>query len=151
MSAPFRCVFVSRSRLLNVSASPRAKSWADAFTTRAAAHAGAASARFCTCLAAFVWCGDQRELLIKVGAVTGFADGSLAGANEGLKLFAASAAAISKDRHDCSRTNSLTLGMCPSQMDKSKCDRVAYWRDSEVSECAPHFRLLRHTGPVRHR
>src|SRR5271169_3961582 len=106
MSAPFRCVFVSRSRLLNVSASPRAKSWADAFTTRAAAHAGAASARFCTCLAAFVWCGDQRELLIKVGAVTGFADGSLAGANEGLKLFTASAAAISKDRHDCSRTNS---------------------------------------------
>ena len=76
MSAPFRCVFVSRSRLLNVSASHRAKSWADAFTTRAAAHADAASARFCTCLAAFVWCGDQRELLIKVGAVTGFADGS---------------------------------------------------------------------------
>ena len=86
---------------LTVSASPLAKSWADAFTTRAAAHAGAASARFCAYLSAFVWCGDQRELLIKIGAMTGFADRRIARANEGLKLFAASAAAISKDRHDC--------------------------------------------------
>jgi len=75
---------MSRSRWLTASALPLAKSWADAFATRAA-HAGAGGARFCTCLAAFVWCGDQRELLIKIGAVTGFAEGRLAGANEGLK------------------------------------------------------------------
>jgi len=95
------------------------------FTTRAAAHAGAASARLYLPRRLCLVCGDQRELLIKVGAVTGFADGRLAGANEALKLFTASAAAISKDRHVCSRTNSLALGMCPSQMDKGKCDHVA--------------------------
>jgi hypothetical protein len=27
---------------------------------------------------------------------------------------------------------------------------VWLWRDSEVSERAPHFRLLKYTGPVRH-
>jgi hypothetical protein len=47
-------------------------------------------------------------------------------------LFAASSAAISKNRHVSSRTNSLTLGMCPSQMEKSKCDPVVYWRLAPV-------------------
>ena len=146
MSAPFRGVFICRSRWPTVRASPRAKSWADAFTTRAAAHAGVASARLCTCLAVFDWCGDQRELLIKISAVTGFADRRLARANEGLKLFAASAAAISKDRHDYSRTNNLTLGMCPSRTDKSKCDRVAYWRITEMLRATYDDRLQFRSG-----
>ena len=75
---------MSRSHWVTASALPLAKSWADALATLAA-HAGAGGARFCTCHAAFVWCGDQRELLIKIGAVTGFAGGRLAGTNEGLK------------------------------------------------------------------
>ncbi len=114
-------------------ASTLAKSWADAVATRAAAHIRAASARFWTCLAASVWCGDQRDLPVKIGAITGFAEGRLTGADKCLKFFAAGAAAISKDWHDCSRTHSLILGMCPSKAcalakwTKARCDRVAHW------------------------
>ena len=86
------------------SASSLGKRWADAAcATPAAAHAVAASARFRACLAAFARFGDQRDLLVEIGAATGYADGRLARANEGLKLVAASATAIGKDRHDCSR------------------------------------------------
>jgi hypothetical protein len=61
-------------------------------------------------------------------------------------LFAASAAAISKDRHDYSRTNNLTLGMCPSRTDKSKCDRVAYWRITEMLRATYDDRLQFRSG-----
>jgi hypothetical protein len=43
-----------------------------------------------------VWCGDQRELLIKIGAVTGLASGRLTKANQRLKSIAASAEAKAK-------------------------------------------------------
>jgi hypothetical protein len=54
---------------------PRVKSWTDTLAARTAAYSSAASIHFHECLAAFIWCCDQRELLIKIGAVTGFADG----------------------------------------------------------------------------
>ena len=39
-------------------------------------------------------------------------------------------------------------GVRVSALSKAK---VRSWRNSEMPECAPHFRLLRYTGRVRHR
>jgi hypothetical protein len=105
----------------------------------AAAHCGGRSTRFRSSLAASVGGGDQRELLIKIGAVTRAANGRLTAANEGLKFFAARAAAVSKDRHDYSRRDSLTVGMCLSQWVKGKCDRAGYWDAGKTMQWCSQF------------